>query len=265
MAGCNKRGEEGKTPAKPRVEVKKDNNGKPIVAQPVSLGKAPKLLPFNEAVILDPPPDGERRPPNKTHTGKNAIKIFETIATDTWDKVNFIDNDGKRVKYQAVIATELGDIRIDLLGRDAPNHVRSFVSLAKNGYYDGMSFYRSVDRQVVDARIAYIETGCPRGTGEVGSGSIGYWLRPEFSATLKHTEGVVGASLSEDPESAACRFHITATAMPQMDGRFTVFGKVTQGLDIVRTINKKSVQEDDRLAQPVLIKNVTIQTLPEAP
>src|SRR5436309_9164790 len=114
LAGCNQRGEEAKNPPKPTVEVKKDNNGKPIAAQPVSLAKAPKLLPFNEAVSLDPPPDGEGRPPNKTYTGKNAIKIYETIAKDTWDKVNFTDNNGKRVKYQAVIATELGDIRVDL-------------------------------------------------------------------------------------------------------------------------------------------------------
>jgi cyclophilin family peptidyl-prolyl cis-trans isomerase len=227
------------------------------------LRKNPKLPTFKDAVILDPVPEGEQRPPNMTHTGKNAVKIFEMIANEMWDQTTFTNNDGKRIKYQATIATDLGDIAIDLFGDDVPNHVRSFVCLAKSGYYDGMAFYRSVNRQVEDSRVAYIETGCPRGTGELGSGSIGYWLKPEISERITHEVGVLGASLGEDPDSAACRFHILTVANPYMDGRFTIFGKVTSGLDIVRTINKKPVAEFDRLEQPVTIRSVTIRAVPQ--
>ena len=262
LAGCGKRDDEAtKKAVGPALAEKKDNAGKTIQAQPVALVKAPKLLPFKDAVILDPPPQGEQRPPNKAYTGKNAIKIFETIADDLWDKVTFTDNDGKRIRYRAVLATELGDIHIDLHGNLAPNHVRNFVCLAKTGYYDGMAFYYSINRQVEDNRVAYIEAGDPRGTGEAGSGSIGYWLRPEISDQLTHEEGVIGASIGEDPDSAACRFHITAAPIPAMNGRFTIFGRVTQGLDIVRTINKRGVNEFDRLDQPVLIRSVTIQSI----
>src|SRR6516165_8741281 len=79
LAGCSKRGDEAEKP-NPPVVFSKDNDGKAIAAQPVSRGKAPTLVPFKDAVILDPPPEGELQPPDKLHTGKNAIKIFETIA-----------------------------------------------------------------------------------------------------------------------------------------------------------------------------------------
>jgi peptidyl-prolyl cis-trans isomerase B (cyclophilin B) len=264
LAGCKKSGDEGDRNDIPKppiqVEAKNDNNGKMIQAQTVALEKAPKLLSFKDAVILEPPPEGESRPPDKTHTGKNAVKIFETIANGLWDKVNFTDHDGRRIKYRAIVATELGDIHIALHGNIAPNHVRSFVCLAKTGYYAGMAFYYSINRKVADDTVAYIEAGCPRGTGEIGSGSIGYWLRPEISDKLTHEEGVLGACIGSDPESAACRFYLTAAAMPQMDGEFTIFGKVTQGLDVVHTINKRGVRENDALEQPVLIRSVTIRT-----
>ena len=264
LAGCTKSDDaaskKDQAKADVQIEVKKDNQGKAIHAHPVGLAKGVRLPAFKDAVILDEPPEGELQPPNVTHTGKNAIKIFESIATDLWDKVNFTNDDGRPIQYRAIIATELGDIHVQLHGDAAPNHVRSFVCLAKSGYYDGMAFYRSLNANVEDNRVAFIEAGCPRGTGELGSGSIGYWLRPEIGPKLTHEEGVLGACLNGDANSAACRFYLTAAAMPQMDGTFTIFGKVTQGLDVVRTINKREVLENDRLMKPVLIKSVTIQS-----
>jgi cyclophilin family peptidyl-prolyl cis-trans isomerase len=261
LAGCGKSGDDAKKADLPQPVVKVDNLGKPIQAQPVARIKGPPVIPFRDAVILDSPPEDEQRPPDLTANGKNVGKIFETIADDLWNKVTFANEDGKPIRYQAVLATELGAIHVDLLSDVAPVHVRSFVCLAKAGYYDGMAFYYSIKRTVADTAVAYIESGCPRGTGEYGSGSIGYWLRPEISPKLKHEEGVVGACLHRDPNSAACRFYITAATMPQMDGEFTIFGKVTQGMDIVRTINNRAVQENDLLQQPVVIRNVTIRTL----
>ena len=267
LAGCQRDGDDAnkKEAGKPNVqiEVKKDNLGKPIQGQTTALVKGFKLPTFRQAVILDSAPQGELQPPEMTYTGKNAVKIFETIANGMWEQVAFTDNEGKGIKYRAVIATELGDVQLDLFGEHAPNHVRSFVCLAKTGYYDGMGFYYSLNRKVEDATVAYIEAGCPRGTGEIGSGSIGYWLKPEISEKLTHQEGVLGACIGEDRDSAACRFYITAEANPYMDGRFTIFGRVTQGLDIVRTINKRPVTEFDRLQQPVVIRNVTIRTMVE--
>ncbi len=263
LAGCNKDSDDASkkvaSKSNVQVEIKKDNLGKSIQGQTTALVKAEKLPTFKQAVILDPAPEGEMQPPEMTHTGKNAVKIFETIANGLWDQITFVNNDGKPIQYRAVIATDVGDIHVELLGQHAPNHVRNFICLAKSHYYDGMSFYYSLNRKVEDANIAYIETGCPRGTGERGSGSIGYWLKPEISDKLTHDAGVLGASLGEDPESAACRFYVTAQANPYMDGNFTIFGRVTKGLDVVRTINKRPVGEFDRLVQPVVIRSVSIE------
>jgi len=266
LAGCSKNDADGKNEVqKPsaKIEIKSDNQGKPILAQTVGRAKDAVSASFHQATILDPAPEGELQPPNFTHTGKSTIKIFESIVNDLWDKHAFVNSEGKRIRYQAVMATELGDIHIDLRGDVAPNHVRNFVCLAKTGYYDGMAFYYTLHRKTEDSLVAYIESGCPKGTGEDGFGNIGYWLKPEFSDKLTHDEGVIGACLRRTPETAACRFYITGTAMPQMDGEFTAFGKVSKGLDIVRTINKRAVLENDRPVQPVTIKSVNILTIVE--
>src|SRR5262249_53389672 len=133
--------------------AKRDNNGKPVPARTVARGKMPALLPFKEAVVLgDNAPVGEKPPPDLTAAGKSTVKIYEKIANELWDKVTFTDNEGKPIRYKAIIATELGDIHVDLLGESAPNHVRSFVCLARAGYFDGLSFYRSLNRDVNNSR-----------------------------------------------------------------------------------------------------------------
>src|ERR1051325_4683879 len=195
LAGCKDK----ETDPKPAVQVAppRDNNGKVIQAQQVARTKGPELLPFDKAVIIDPAPEGELRPPDVTCNGKKPARIFERIATDLWAKVNFKDDQGRRVKYQAVMTTELGEMHIDLYGDIAPNHVRSFVSLARAGYYDGAPFYRIFHHDVEGKPVMYIESGCPKGTGEDGYGSVGYWLRPEFSDKITHEPGTIGACLRE--------------------------------------------------------------------
>lgn len=261
LTGCDKQEDKG---AKPNAHVApKDNNSKAIEAKPVARAKALELPTFDKSVIIDPAPQGEMRPPDLSINGKKVAKIFEAVANDLWDKANFRDSDGRRVKYQALLATELGDIQIDLYGDIAPNHVRSFVALIRAGYYDGMKFYYTFNHEVEGVPVGYIESGCPKGTGEDGYGSVGYWLRPEFSDKVTHEPGTIGACLRETDDTAACRFYITTVALPKMDGRFTAFGKVTRGLDVVRTINTRPADEMDRPQQPVTIKSVIIRTIPE--
>ncbi|HZZ81784.1 MAG TPA: peptidylprolyl isomerase [Gemmataceae bacterium] len=265
VAGC-KKAEDAPKKEEPKAIIppaKRDNNGKPVPARVVARTKAPTLLPFKDAVILgDNAPVGVKPPPDVTVTGKSTAKLYEKIAKE-WDTVSFTDNDGKPIRYKAIIATDLGDVHLDLLGDSAPNHVRSFVCLAKAGYFDGLSFYYSMNRLVDGSQVSFIEAGCPLNLGDEGNGSIGYWLRPEIDRRLTHEAGVLGACQASDPNSAACRFYLTAGTIPSYDGTFTIFGRVTQGLDVVRTINRREVQDLDRLRQPVLIRNVTILTAPD--
>jgi cyclophilin family peptidyl-prolyl cis-trans isomerase len=243
------------------------------VAQPTA--QAAELCddPFRTAVVLDPPL-GEQRPPDQTIAGKNVARIFEQIAGNSmtgglWDQVRF----PKSGKLLARVKTDQGDIVIELWHDVAPRHVRNFVALAKSGYFDGLKFHRSTRQEQGDKTIAYLEGGCPLGTGEYGNGSIGYWLKPEIKADLKHDEGTVGAWSSKDPESgddlnnASTKFYMTLNKAPWMDGQYTIFGRIVQGMDVAHTINRRPVHDDDfkdRPKEPVLIRSVTIETGPAA-
>jgi peptidyl-prolyl cis-trans isomerase B (cyclophilin B) len=221
--------------------------------------------PFEQAVSLEPP-DGQMRPPDTTKAGKSTGKLFDAVVAH-WDQIKFATPAGKRLNYTATIKTDLGTVVLELWPDVAPNHVRSFVALARAGYYDGLDFDRVYREELVDAKgtfLEYAELGCPLGTGEPGYGSIGYWLKPELSSQIKHEEGTVGAWHAEEVESAACKLYITLTRAPWMDGNFTVFGKVAQGLAVVRAIAARPKRSDDPLEdrprEPVVIRQVTIQT-----
>ena len=99
-----------------------------------------------------------------------------------------------------------------------------------------------------DARhAAYAKFGNPTAIREevYTMNGIGYWLKPEFSKE-EHEAGSVGACHGEEPDTAACRFYITLSKAPFLDGNFTIFGKVVQGLDVVRTIYSQGVIVEDK-------------------
>jgi cyclophilin family peptidyl-prolyl cis-trans isomerase len=256
-----------------------------IAAQGVALSKngsptAPTagLRPFREAVVAEVP-EGERRPPDVTATGKVVGKLYEEIAgregmPGTFDQIQFVDAKGHKIRYFALVRTEVGDFRIALYADTAPNHVRNFIALARAGYYDGLPFHSSVRAKLDDRIEAFLESGCPLGTGEFGYGSIGYHLKPEISESLIHEDGTVGAwhgrrktsetaDTYEDVDNAACKFYITLARSPWRDASFTIFGKVVEGLDVAHKINERPNQtelgSEDRPVVPVLIRQVIIQ------
>jgi len=250
-----------------------------------TVGKAganPLQQPFLEAVLLEPPDENELLPPEKTVAGRSVGKMFEAIAGHNgvggfWDKIALATPDGKLIRYSANLITDLGTITIELWPDVAPNHVRNFIALAKVGYYNGLGFDLAVHQKVegdANTYLEYLEAGCPLGTGEPGYGSIGYWLKPEFSDKV-HEVGTIGACHGESLESAAAKFYITLghvpcpgavggeaarSAAPWLDGNWTVFGKITQGLDVARTIFQRPVDEDFSPKDRVLIREVTIQS-----
>jgi len=223
--------------------------------------------PFRDAVITDPPPDGELLPPEKTIAGKSVGKMYEAIVGHNgvgglWDKIPLTTPDGKLIHYTAQLLTDLGSITIELWPDVAPNHVRNFIALAKVGYYNGLGFDLAVHQKVEGpgaTYVDYLEGGCPLGTGEPGYGSIGYWLKPEFSDSVRHEAGTVGACHGESLESASTKFYITLGPAPGLDKYWTVFGKVTHGLDVARAIFQRPVDEDFCPKDRVLIREVTIQ------
>jgi cyclophilin family peptidyl-prolyl cis-trans isomerase len=223
--------------------------------------------PFKEAVRgPDNPPEGSQRPPDQTATGKSVCQLLKEVS-EVWDTIRFATPDGKFIDYTAAIETDLGVIEMAFYPEVAPNHVRSFLALAKVGYYEGLCFDRIYYEESMEEklRLEQVQAGCPLGTGEPGYGSIGYWLRQEVSDKLTHEEGTVGAYRDLDADSAACKFYINLTQARYLDSHYTIFGKVTRGLDVVRKIYSMPVIISDRDLEgsrqpekPVKIRKVTV-------
>jgi peptidyl-prolyl cis-trans isomerase B (cyclophilin B) len=252
----------------PPAAIAPPNAPAPATGQAPAVAQHPPST-FKEAVFEEPP-DENQSLPLKTKAGKSVGKLYEQITAPggLWDQVIFTTPDGKKLSYAANIKTDLGVIKLDLWPDVAPNHVRNFVALARAGYYDGLEFDHTVREEMQEEKGRFFEmldAGCPMGTGEDEYGSIGYWLKPELSKTTKHEEGSVGAWYVGPVETAACKFYITLSKAPAMDGGWTIFGKVVQGLDVARTILTRPVRDDDdefrdRPKEPVVIRSVTIES-----
>lgn len=130
-------------------------------------------------------------------------------------------------RYTAVVKTERGDITLELRPDLAPEHVNSFVFLANEGFYDGVTFHRVVPDFVAQA-------GDPTGTG---SGGPGYNLEAEFNSE-PFVRGVLGMARSQDPNSAGSQWFITLGDAPNLNNQYTLFGTVTDGMDVVDCIEQ---------------------------
>ncbi len=123
------------------------------------------------------------------------------------------------------IQTEKGEIVFELYPDVAPIAVSNMVYLAEGGYYDGLTFHRRVENFV-------IQGGDPLGNG---TGGPGYTIPDEFNAT-KHDRGVVAMAKTSAPDSAGSQFYITLADVYQLDGDYTVFGRVLSGMEVVDQI-----------------------------
>jgi peptidyl-prolyl cis-trans isomerase B (cyclophilin B) len=120
-----------------------------------------------------------------------------------------------------------GVIKIEFFPEDAPKTVENFVTLAKKGFYDGLTFHRVEPGFVVQG-------GDPKGDG---TGDPGYKIKAEFNKQ-QHVRGVLAMARSQAPDSAGCQFYITLAPAHFLDGKYTVFGKVVSGMNIVDGIKK---------------------------
>jgi peptidyl-prolyl cis-trans isomerase B (cyclophilin B) len=140
----------------------------------------------------------------------------------------------------AVIETTLGDIELELLNDTAPGHVKNFKDLTSKGFYDGTTFHRVIPGFM-------IQGGDPNTKSDDrsmhGMGGPGYTIKAEFSTT-PHNRGVLSMARSQDPDSAGSQFFIVVKDSAFLDNQYTVFGRVTKGMDVVDKI--VSVPRDSR-------------------
>lgn len=137
----------------------------------------------------------------------------------------------------------------------APNTVNNFISLIKQGFYDGLIFHRVISGFM-------LQGGCPLGQGY---GGPGYGIKGEFRANgfkneLKHTRGVLSMARSQSPNSAGSQFFIMHQDSPHLDGQYAAFGKVTSGLDVVDAIAGTKTDYNDRPKEDQRLKSVTVDT-----
>jgi peptidyl-prolyl cis-trans isomerase B (cyclophilin B) len=135
-------------------------------------------------------------------------------------------------EQQAIIHTQWGDITLKFFPEIAPNHVKSFVELAQKGFYNGTTFHRIVPKFV-------IQGGDPNSKeidrSKHGMGGPGYQLKAEFSHKL-HKRGTLSMARAAHPDSAGSQFFICVADTPFLDGKYTVFGEVVNGMEVVDKI-----------------------------
>ncbi len=134
-------------------------------------------------------------------------------------------------KYTATIETNRGMVVLDLFAAQAPRTVNNFVSLARDGYYDGVTFHRVI-------KDFMIQGGDPTGTGR---GGPGYTFKDEFDPKLKHDKPGILSMANAGPGTNGSQFFITHVPTPWLDGKHTVFGQVTTGQDVVNKIEQGDV------------------------
>lgn len=138
-------------------------------------------------------------------------------------------------KYTATLSTDKGDIVLELFADKTPRTVNNFVFLAREGFYDGTIFHRVISDFMVQG-------GDPTGTG---TGSPGYRFADEFHPSLKHNKPGIFSMANSGPGTNGSQFFITHVPTPWLDGKHSVFGQVTGGLDVLFSIPPRDPQRVD--------------------
>lgn len=154
------------------------------------------------------------------------------------------------------IVMEDGQVmKAELYPEIVPNTVNNFISLIKQGFYDGLIFHRVIPGFM-------IQGGCPQGSG---MGGPGYSIKGEFSSNgfnngLKHEKGVLSMARTAMPNSAGSQFFIMAASSPHLDGDYAAFGKVIEGLEVVDKIVAAPRDFRDKPQEAQRIQQVSIET-----
>ncbi len=160
----------------------------------------------------------------------SAAEELEVVVCKQAPKgLNFLEMPVEQLSnYQVVLETNRGDMVLEFWPEAAPNHVRNYLELAYTGFYDGLTFHRVIPGFM-------IQGGCPDGTG---SGNGPRRIEAEFSTDekFKHVPGVLSAARTADPNSASCQFFVMHANAPHLDGQYSAFGKLIEGLEVVERV-----------------------------
>jgi len=178
---------------------------------------------------------------------KAAVDKSNPTWKTTLPKPEMVTFDAKS-KYYALMETNKGLIKIEFMTQVAPMHATNFIYLSRLGFYDGLAFHR-----VITGFMA--QGGCPFGTG---TGGPGYNFGGEFSDSVKHTTGGLLSMANRGPGTDASQFFLTFVPTQWLDGKHTIFGKVVEGMDIVKKLEAAG-SESGKTSEPLSITKITIK------
>ena len=153
------------------------------------------------------------------------------------------------MKKIAVFETNKGTFEIELFTEKAPITTKNFIDLVNKKFYDGLIFHRVIADFM-------IQGGDPDGDG---TGGPGYEIKDEFHKDLKHDSLGILSMANAGPNTGGSQFFITLAPAPWLDGKHSVFGKVTKGMNIVNEIGKVQVDSNDKPVEDVVINKITIK------
>ncbi|MDH8678924.1 peptidylprolyl isomerase [Fusibacter bizertensis] len=153
-----------------------------------------------------------------------------------------------------ITVKDYGTMTAELYPEIAPNSVNNFLTLASDGFYNGLIFHRVI-------KGFMIQGGCPDGNG---MGGPGYGIKGEFinngvNNNLKHTEGVLSMARSQMPNSAGSQIFVMHKTSPHLDGSYAGFGKVIEGLEIIDQIANVKTSHGDKPLKDVVIESIEVE------
>jgi cyclophilin family peptidyl-prolyl cis-trans isomerase len=159
-------------------------------------------------------------------------------------------------KYRAVLETSMGNITLQFSPDKAPNHVRNFLRLASVGFYDGTAFHRVVKGFVIQG--GFLPTRSE--PLDITQDRYVRKMAPEFN-DIQHDRGTVSLAHGDDPASGDTSFFIVLARTPALDGKYSAFGKVVEGMDVVEKIEQVAVNGETPTMR-VVLKKVTVSKAP---
>ena len=142
--------------------------------------------------------------------------------------------------------TNKGVFVAQMFEEKAPLTTKNFIELTEKGFYNGLIFHRVIDGFM-------IQGGCPKGTG---TGGPGYRIKDEFGEGLVHDREGILSMANAGPDTGGSQFFITLAPTPWLNGRHAVFGKIVEGMDVVREIGAVATNFQDRPLDPVIMEKV---------
>jgi peptidyl-prolyl cis-trans isomerase B (cyclophilin B) len=180
-----------------------------------------------------------------------SVLLFTSLGLAEMANKKFTPEEIKKMtETSAVIETKLGNIELRFFPDVAPNHVQNFIDLVKKGFYDGTTFHRVIPGFM-------IQGGDPNtknpDRSKHGFGGPGYTVKAEFNKNL-HRRGTLSMARSQDPDSAGSQFFICVADAPSLNGKYTVFGEVTAGMDVADKIVSQARDRMDNPAERIELK-----------